>query len=156
VTVNGDCLNNREITHLLSSCVIAFICIVVLIFIVVIVFFIFISIFTYMIGLTFIFIFIFVLPDHWHHKHTEKEITHYLAERAGRTSGCIIGISVKMWILRAGHGVEPSAFRNDHRRRDHEPPKSGIWSWHRQLSVSTSKHEITHFLRARNGTISFR
>ncbi|KAG2036437.1 hypothetical protein BDR03DRAFT_960089 [Suillus americanus] len=35
--------------------------------------------------------------------------------------------------------------------REHALPKSGTWTWHRQRPVRTSKHDITHNLRAGHG-----
>ncbi|KAG2028945.1 hypothetical protein BDR03DRAFT_459007 [Suillus americanus] len=47
--------------------------------------------------------------------------------------------------------VAPSAGPKNLETRDHPRPGSGTWPWHGQHRPRTSKHEITHCLRAGHG-----
>jgi len=55
-------------------------------------------------------------------------------------------------------GVVQSNFDKHLKRRDHALAESETWVWYHQISTSTSKDVVTHFLRAGHGhgTIKFR
>jgi hypothetical protein len=47
--------------------------------------------------------------------------------------------------------VAPSASVEKLETRDHAPAENGTWPWHRQRLLNSSKHKITHHLRAGHG-----
>ena len=92
---------------------------------------------------------------------SKDEITHFL--RVGHGHGTIRFRQApqKMWSRTSWErdmGVVPSDFDKHLKRRHHAPTESSTWAWYHQISTSTSKDDITHWLRARHGrgTIRFR